>query len=436
MTRTAAFALTAAALASTAVAAPEPFLRDLLGNIWNKVEDKLHDVQDKAIDTFGLKACPAPFLLPNSCTNGQSPQIDNLNTCCTNVPGGLVLLTQFWNARPDIGPNNSWTIHGLWPDNCDGTYEQYCDKTREYSNIREILTSKGETKMVEYFDTHWKSNTGDDESLWSHEWDKHGTCMSTLETQCYGRRYQQYDEVVDYFERTYDQYRKLPTYDWLAAEGIVPSLTDTYTLAQLQAAAQKKFGHKIFWGCTNSGELDEAWYYYTVKGPIAGGQFIPVEVVGRETSCSNTDAIKYIPKGVSGGNNGGSVPSGDYSSAFLNAEYEGKQTGCLISKGVWFTSGTCATYRLYPSTEGAELTAGFTMTTSKGPCTVSQGAELSCASGNIASTFAIDSNNYLTYEGSSQFYAKNAAAGQAQEPVYTSSSEASVPFKINIGAPQ
>lgn len=79
MARTAAFALTAAALASTAVAAPEPFLKDLLGNIWNKVEDKLHDVQDKAIDTFGLKACPAPFLLPNSCTNGQSPQIDNLN---------------------------------------------------------------------------------------------------------------------------------------------------------------------------------------------------------------------------------------------------------------------------------------------------------------------------------------------------------------------
>lgn len=177
------------------------------------------------------------------------------------------------------------------PDNCDGTYEQYCDKTREYSNIREILTSKGETKMVEYFDTHWKSNTDDDESLWSHEWDKHGafspltgldvvvsqadkflgtagTCMSTLETQCYGRRYQQYDEVVDYFERTYDQYRKLPTYDWLAAEGIVPSLAETYTLAQLQAAAQKKFGHKIFWGCVDRCCLDGGLLGSCWKDPL------------------------------------------------------------------------------------------------------------------------------------------------------------------------
>jgi ribonuclease T2 len=28
-------------------------------------------------------------------------------------------------------PKNSWTIHGLWPDHCDGSYGQYCDLARQ-----------------------------------------------------------------------------------------------------------------------------------------------------------------------------------------------------------------------------------------------------------------------------------------------------------------
>ena len=35
--------------------------------------------------------------------------------------------------------SDSWTIHGLWPDYCDGTYPQFCDSSREYSNIKSIV---------------------------------------------------------------------------------------------------------------------------------------------------------------------------------------------------------------------------------------------------------------------------------------------------------
>jgi ribonuclease T2 len=34
--------------------------------------------------------------------------------CCFNYPGGQMLQTQFWDADPAIGPESSWTIHGLW----------------------------------------------------------------------------------------------------------------------------------------------------------------------------------------------------------------------------------------------------------------------------------------------------------------------------------
>ena len=56
------------------------------------------------------------------------------NTCCSPTPGGLVLQTQFWNTytgferQGQLLPKNSWTIHGLWPDNCDGCVSTSCTR--------------------------------------------------------------------------------------------------------------------------------------------------------------------------------------------------------------------------------------------------------------------------------------------------------------------
>lgn len=65
--------------------------------------------------------------------NATLPTYD---TCCYPTQG-LVLITQFWNTytgnekNGSVLPKDSWGIHGLWPDRCDGSYGQYCDLSRQ-----------------------------------------------------------------------------------------------------------------------------------------------------------------------------------------------------------------------------------------------------------------------------------------------------------------
>jgi ribonuclease T2 len=135
------------------------------------------------------------------------PSSSPVDTCCTESPGGLVLLTQFWDNK---GPADSWTIHGLWPDNCDGTFESSCDPARAYPDPERILADAGKTALLSYMRTHWKG-LGTDEQLWQHEWAKHGTCLSTLRPDCYAN-YHHGDEAAEYFEQTVALHKALNTH--------------------------------------------------------------------------------------------------------------------------------------------------------------------------------------------------------------------------------
>ncbi|KAI0396284.1 ribonuclease T2-like protein [Xylariaceae sp. FL0594] len=379
-------------------------------------------------------SCPAD--LPLSCANTTVVQ----DLCCFNAPGGDILLTQFWDTNPSTGPANSWTLHGLWPDNCDGSYEQFCDPNRQYTNITAIL-AQDSPDTLKYMQTYWKDYKGDDESFWEHEFGKHGTCMSTLEPSCYGASYRPAEEVGDFFDRAVDIFKGLPSYDFLAAAGIVPSTTKTYTLAAIQAALKPHHaGHDVVIRCS-SGSLNELWYHYRVQGSIQSGTFTPVDPVGSGSTCPST-GIKYLPKYAtstpttttkvattttkSTGSTTTATPTSQPTGAALSGRAYVKVSpdGYLISAGNWYrASGTPATFTATPNSDGKT----FTLKTSKGPCQVLSDGSLSCASGLASTSFGYD-GKYITYNGAASFYATSTPTGQDKGVVYVSTK--AVPLKM------
>jgi hypothetical protein len=95
------------------------------------------------------------------------------NSCCVESPGGLLVQTQLYNWNPGLGPEDSWTIHGLWPDYCNGmvlypwtlgradirfpgSYPSSCDPSRSYTDLPKIFDEHKLEWLKEYFESYWK----------------------------------------------------------------------------------------------------------------------------------------------------------------------------------------------------------------------------------------------------------------------------------------
>lgn len=394
------------------------------------------------------------FSLHASSSCPSSPELSCHNTtvqpnlCCFNSPGGALLLTQFWDTSPPTGPDDSWTLHGLWPDNCDGSYDANCDHRRAYTNITEILKASGSDDVLSYMQTYWKDYKGDDESFWEHEWSKHGTCISTLNPSCYPS-YQPTQEVPDFFNRTVSLFQSLPSYTFLEDAGILPSTSKTYTAAEIQAALSANHAEKqVYLGCSG-GALNEIWYFFNVRGTLQDGSFEPAAPLAR-SKCPST-GIKYLPK-RSGSEptathttgTAAPTPTGGNGTPFngkghldVRVSSGGGAKGCLISNGKWYVSGTCATYTAVPESQNApradddsQAPEAFTLRSSKGACGVVDGA-FACGTGvSDAQVFGSDGKGRLVYEGSGNFSAEGTPSGTKQVEVFVEGGERAVSLEV------
>ncbi|KAF5375787.1 hypothetical protein D9757_008989 [Collybiopsis confluens] len=343
--------------------------------------------------------------------------------CCFESPGGLLLQTQFWDFNPSTGPSNSWTIHeltaitvGLWPDNCDGTFTENCDASRDQSAITSF----------------WKNdpNDGTDEEFWSHEWDTHGTCYSTLRPTCLPSGSPSGTDAVTFYETVVRLFQTLPTYTWLANQGITPSSSTTHTLTSLENALAAEAGVKPMLTCSGS-DLNQIAWYFNLKGSLIDGVFEPID--SPEASSCPSSGILYPPKTGSpvsttsptGTSTSTGTPGTLPAKAQIHAMQSGTQVGGLLTLGTWSTQ-TLATMTL------SGTSSSFTMSSSKGSCGVS-GGTLTCGSGVTATTFSAvkrcflmglvqatsGGNLLLASGGSTSFSSSGTPSGETVETVFT-----------------
>ncbi|KAF9270664.1 RNase Gf29 [Marasmius fiardii PR-910] len=356
-------------------------------------------------------ASGCPVSGPLSCHNTSSVT----NSCCFESPGGLLLQTQFWDTNPSTGPNNSWTIHGLWPDNCDGTFEQDCDPSRAYTDIASLLTSQGADDTLSFMQQFWVDINGQNEQFWEHEWAKHGTCMSTLNPDCLPSGSPRGAEAVAFFRTVVKLFQSLPTFQWLASQGITPSSGTTFSLSQITNALTVASGGIMpAIQCAGS-DLNAISWYFNLRGSIIDGNFVPIATPIPST-CPST-GIRYPLK--SGGSTSTPPPAGQLFRAHVHVimTSTGTSVGGLLSLGTWSTQ-TLATY----TATGTDLSR-FTLKSSKGPCGVDAGV-FKCGSDVTFTDFSAISSKgllLLASDGDTAFSSDGVPSGQTVFTVFTGS---------------
>ncbi|XP_042423008.1 extracellular ribonuclease LE-like [Zingiber officinale] len=123
-------------------------------------------------------------------------------------------------------PASDFGIHGLWPNNNDGSYPSNCDPDSPYdpSQIKDLLSS---------MKANWPTlacPSSDGSEFWSHEWEKHGTCSESILDQ------------HSYFEASLQLKKQTNLLQILEDAGIHPD-GELYSLNSIRSAISDGIGY-------------------------------------------------------------------------------------------------------------------------------------------------------------------------------------------------
>ena len=277
------------------------------------------------INNRGLFVFSATWL-PAECASGPAGGVPFSGTAL-GLTSSACDPVQLAAAAAAFQANPRWNAHGLWPDECDGTYKtaQYCDAgflppsslpSSQYGNpgwysfanysswdasyVPTVLQAvSANATLWGIMNSSWigsnpvtpqsPSGYGGNLIFWAHEYAKHGSCISTIQPACNGGSKVQ--AVGDYLSSVVQFNSQFNWYSILAAQGILPSNTPI-SLASISAAVFNTFGHTVSFYCSgNAGPdgqskyLREIWSYF-MANQGSTGYFMVDTASTQTTSCS------------------------------------------------------------------------------------------------------------------------------------------------------
>ncbi|KAG0356316.1 ribonuclease T2-like [Podila minutissima] len=147
-----------------------------------------------------------------------------------------------------MGPMNEFTLHRLWPDKCNGRAANFCDRGRLRWDVKDSLK---QTDIYSDIKNYWPSynptpQQPDNNLFWSKQWNKHGTCVSTLDPRC---GYEGDQDLYAYFNtalalrKDYDIYKSLKKAGISPRPrfGVDPSEEDEYSVDDILAAIKDEW---------------------------------------------------------------------------------------------------------------------------------------------------------------------------------------------------
>ncbi|KAG7195882.1 ribonuclease T2-like [Scheffersomyces spartinae] len=215
--------------------------------------------------------------------------------------GGLLVQTQFWDYYPAVGDDNLFTVHGLWPDFCNGNYEVSCcndlNITKDY-DFESLFTKFDDYDSYQFMKRNWLNLKNNGPDLWVNEWNKHGTCVRTMRPKCYDKNDMKGRNLYEYFTKTLELFYQLPTYQWMVEAGIYPDAKNKYKLSEVEEALTKGYGKKPHISCNRHGAIKEVYYFHIVKGSVRDGEFERTDaIIYKPPKYECPDKVKWYPKG-------------------------------------------------------------------------------------------------------------------------------------------
>ncbi|XP_045193821.2 ribonuclease Oy-like [Mercenaria mercenaria] len=141
----------------------------------------------------------------------------------------------------------TWTIHGLWPQLGADKGPTSCNSSWHFDFSR--IAS-----LTQQLKAYWPNLYNDTipDSFWEHEWDKHGTCCTDLDSTA-GER--------NYFTTGLNLNKKYDVSQMLADSGVKPSETALYSYGDFVNAVKKAIGYEPVIQCTTRKQKNGSEYH-------------------------------------------------------------------------------------------------------------------------------------------------------------------------------